>query len=132
MIPSDSIDPAAPPDAGVIPEHMVILLLEGGQRFLAQAQEAMLSEEPMLRDHYLKKVLAILQELNNRLNPEQAGDLVVNLAKVYEWWGREILAAGESDDVARLKIISAQMGEIRKAWGQWLFRGEGLTENPEF
>lgn len=126
--PTASSHPAAPE----IPEHMVVLLLEGGQRLLSETQLAIQKRDPILRDHYLKKALVVLQELNNRLNPDHSGDLVTNLTKVYDWWGHEILEGGQQDDVDRLKLVSAQMGEIRKAWEQLLFRGEGLTENPEF
>lgn len=128
----ESIGPSPFPEAKEIPEHMVVLLLEGGQRFLAQAQEAIHRKEPLIRDHYLKRVMAILHELNSRLNPEQSSELVMNLSRVYDWWCCEILEACDRDDVDRLKTVSHQMGEIRKAWEQLLFRGEGLTENPEF
>jgi flagellar protein FliS len=124
--------PTPVPATAEIPEHMVVLLLEGAQRFLAQAQDAIRRKDSLIRDHYLKKVLVILRELNSRLNPEQGGDLVMNLTKVYDFWGHEILAGGEQDDADRLKVIFDQMGEIRQAWEQLLFRGEGLTENPEF
>jgi flagellar protein FliS len=122
----------ASPESPDIPEHTAVLLLEGGQRFLAKAEEAMQDKDPVLRDYYLKRVLAILLELSKRLNQEQGGELVHNLIRLYDWWGRSVLVASEHDDVARLKDISAQMGEIRKAWEQVLFRGEGMSENPEF
>ncbi len=121
-----------PPEAAPIPEHMVVLLLEGGQRHLAKAQEAIRSQNPMVRDHHINKVLGILTELVTRLNHEQGSDLVDNLVRVYDWWGREVVEAGVLNDEDRLKVISSQMGEIRKSWEQVLFQGEGLSENPEF
>lgn len=111
---------------------MVVLLLEGGQRHLAKVQGAIRCQDPMVRDQYLKRVLSILKELNRRLNHEQGGELVDNLIRVYDWWGREIQAAGAEDDAYRLKVISSQMGEVRKAWQHVLFQGVGLSENPDF
>jgi len=128
----DSIGSPAPPEPKEIPEHMVVLLLEGGQRFLVKAEEAILRRDPPSRDHSLKKVLAILAELNHRLDPVHGGSLALNLSRVYDWWGREILEAGLTDDVDRLRSIHAQMGDIRRSWEQVLFKGEGMSENPEF
>lgn len=109
----------------------MILLLEGAQRFLAKAEEAIFNEDSLLRDFYLKRVLAILLELSRRVNCEQGGALVNNLIKVYGWWGREVLNGGEQDDVERLKVVSSQMGEIKKSWEHVLFKGQGMSEYPE-
>jgi flagellar protein FliS len=128
----ETLDHIAPAMPAEIPEHIVVLLLEGGQRLLEKAEEAIRRQEPMIRDHYLRRVLAILQELNRRLNHEQGGELVDNLIQVYDWWGREVVEAGEQEDVDRLKLIASQMGEIRRSWEHVLFQGEGMSENLEF
>jgi flagellar protein FliS len=120
------------PQPAEIPEHMVVLLLEAAQRFLGKAEETIQSQDPLLRDFYLKKVLAILLELTNRLNGEAGGELVINLIRIYDWWGREVVDGGEQNDIARLKSVSSQMGDIRKAWDQVLFQGQGMSENPDF
>lgn len=121
----------AMPEPGAIPEHMVVLLLEGAQRFLDKAEEAIHHREPLVRDHHLKKVLAILKELHRCLNHDQGGPLVDSLIQVYAWWGQEVQAAGAADDAHRLQIIASQMGEIRKTWEHVLFKGEGMSETPE-
>lgn len=128
----DSPQPGATSEPQAIPEHMVVLLLEGAQRFLAEAQEAIRRQDSSIRDYFINKVLAILTELVNRLNGEAGGDLVDNLVRIYDWWGREILEAAIQNDDHRLKVVALQMGEIRRSWEQVLFRGEGLSENPEF
>jgi len=111
---------------------MVVLLLEGGQRFLGEVQGAIQRQDPGSRDYYANRVLAILTELVNCLNGEAGGDLVDNLVRIYDWWGAGVLEAASANDGPRLKIIAAQMGEIRKSWEQVLFQGVGLSENPEF
>ena len=114
-----------------IPEHMAVLLLEAGQRFLLKIEEAISCGDPRPKDHFIKKVLAIIEELHRRLNHEQGGELVDNLIWLYAWWRREILEAGEKGNVERLSRIRAQMGDIRQAWEFVLFRGEGMSESPE-
>jgi len=123
---------AGPSDGWEVPEHAVVLLLEAGERFLANAEEAVKLQQPMVRDHFIRKVCAILQELHRRLNHEQGGDLVNNLVRVYDWWTREILDAAARNDEDQLRVIGAQMADIRRAWEHVLFQGVGLTENPEF
>ena len=126
-----SLEPSNPPEPGLIPEHMVVLLLEGGQRFLAKAEEAGRRRDVTTRDFFLKKIDVVLKELHKRLNHAEGGDLVNNLIRLYDWWGREIPAAAAAGDIARLKLASEQMGEIRRAWEFVLFQGEGMSESPE-
>jgi flagellar protein FliS len=114
-----------------IPEHVVVLLLEAGQRFLVQIEESIRSGDPRLTEYFIKKVLAILEELHRRLNHDQGGELVDNLIRLYDWWCGEILDAGELEDAGRLIRVRTQMGDIRQAWEHVLFRGEGLSEGPE-
>lgn len=121
---------AAPPAPAEIPEHMVVLLLEGGQRCLEKAGAAMGRQDSLLVEHSLKRFLTILQELDRRLNHEQGGELVANLTRIYAMWGNEVLAAVEENDQARLTRLFAQVGEIRRSWEQVLFRGEGMSESP--
>lgn len=99
-----------------IPEHIIVLLLEGAQRFLARAIDAIQRGDGVLRDRALKRIKPILKELDSRLNHEQGGELVGNLIRIYDWWDREISDAGAHADVDRLQGISTQMGEIRRAW----------------
>ncbi|NWJ41140.1 MAG: flagellar protein FliS [Geothrix sp.] len=114
-----------------VPEHMVVLLLEGGQRVLVKLEEAIASDDPRLKAHFTKKMLAILDELRRRLNHDQGGDLVDTLDRLYDWWHREILLARSNGDVERLKRVHAQMGDMRQAWEYVLFQGEGMSESPE-
>lgn len=113
-----------------IPEHVVILLLEAAQRFMLKLEENLGVDEPRLKEHFTKKVLAILEELHRRLNHDQGGELVDNLILLYGWWHHEILKAGEQADVERLKRVCTQMGDMRQAWEFVLFRGEGMSESP--
>ena len=119
-------DPTPEAPSG-IPEHMVVLLLEAGQRFVVKLQEVVALDDPRPRAHFSKKVLAILEELDRRLNHEQGGELVDNLTRLHAWWRKEVLQAGETGDLERLGRVHAQMGEIRYAWEQVLFRGAGMT-----
>jgi flagellar secretion chaperone FliS len=119
-----------PPGSAQAPEHLVVLLLEGGQRFLAKAEEAIQHKDSMACRYFLKRVGSILKELHLRLNHAEGGELVENFIRLYDWWAREISEAGAQEDARRLKVVASQMGEIRKSWEFVLFRGEGMSESP--
>ena len=127
-----SMETSTPSEPTAIPEHMVVLLLEAGQRFVVKLQEVVALDDPRPRVHFSKKVLAILEELDRRLNHEQGGELVDNLTRMHAWWRKEVLQACEAGDLERLGRVHAQMGEIRYAWEQVLFRGTGMTGNASF
>lgn len=114
-----------------IPEHIVVLLLEGAQRLVARLKEAIAAGDPRLLNHFTRKALAVIDELDHRLNHEEGGELVNNLARLYDWWRQEILLAGEQGGIDRLQCIQAQMGDIRQAWEHVLFEGEGMSESPD-
>jgi len=126
-------DPTTAPvqnEPPAVPEHMVVLLLEGGQRILVKLEEAVAAKDPRLKDHFVKKALAILGELRRRLNREQGGELVDNLLRLYDWWHREILLGRSNGDIDRLRRVRTQMDDMRQAWEYVLFKGEGMSESP--
>jgi flagellar protein FliS len=112
------------------PQQLVALLLEGGQRFLAQARQAMGRKDFAAKARSINRTLAIVEELVLRLDQEQGGELALNLARLYDWWSREILAASATKDEARLDRISRQMGELRQAWEQLERQGSGDPSIP--
>jgi flagellar protein FliS len=103
---------------GASPEQLVALLLEGAQRFVSQASQAISRKDFGAKGLALNKVSAIIEELEVRLDLEQGGELAQNLFRVYEWWSREIFEAGVHLDAQRLERVSVQMGDMRQTWEQ--------------
>ena len=98
--------------------QLVALLLEGGQRFLFQAVQALDRKDYEAKARHTNRVLAIIEELTNRLDVENGGGLAQNLQGLHRWWSSEILEASRTKDVKRLEEVHRQMGEIRQAWEQ--------------
>jgi flagellar protein FliS len=103
---------------GASPEQLVAMLLEGAQRFLAQAGQAMERKDYQAKGQALNRVSAIIEELAVRLNLDEGGELVENLMRLYDWWGREVIEAGSLLDGSRLERVSRQMGDLRQTWEQ--------------
>ncbi len=101
---------------GASPEGLVALLLEGGQRFLAQAAQAIQRKDVAERARLVGRVLAILDELMTRLNHEEGGEVVTNLVRLYDWWGFETVQASTANDASRIERVIRQMGDLRETW----------------
>jgi flagellar protein FliS len=116
---------------GASPLRMVVLLLEGGQKFLGHAVQALNQRDYALKARKTNTVLAIIDELAQRLDFERGGDLARNLDRIYDWWTREVLQASADKDGGRLERVARQMGELRQAWEQLERQGAGSAEMPE-
>lgn len=101
---------------GASPEQLVAMLLEGGQRFLAQAIKAVESRDVAVKARMVNRVSAIIEELLVRLNHEDGGEVVTNLVRVYDWWLHELYEASSANQAARLERISMQMSALRDTW----------------
>ena len=115
-----------------IPEHIVVILLEAAERLTIKVEGAFAHEDPRPREHFVHKIEAILEDLDARLNHEEGGNLVDELARTYAWWRSEVGEASRQGDAERLGRVRTQMGDIRRAWEHVLFEGEGMSGNPEF
>ena len=103
---------------GASPEELVSILLEGAQKFLLQAIAAIRVRDIENKARLVNRVSAILEELTLGLNYEDGGELVSNLARIYEWWIRELFAASQKGDIDRLLFIGQQMAEMRGTWNE--------------
>jgi len=117
---------------GANPEQQAALLLEAGQRFLGKAIKAMEQKDHLELSRCLSRVTEIINESIIRLNHESGGELVENLAKIYDWWVWEVFEASVTKDTARLGAISHHMGEIREAWEQFHEKQARVAQASEF
>lgn len=101
---------------GASPELLVALLLEGGQRFLNQALNAMKTHDLPGQARYVNRVADIILALRERLNHEDGGELVENLVRIYDWWTDVLFDASMKAEPERLQMISNQMGSLRATW----------------
>ncbi|WP_306590689.1 flagellar export chaperone FliS [Geothrix sp. 21YS21S-4] len=114
---------------GASPEQMTALLLEGGQRFIKQAQEAMRQRNLADQARHTNRIADIILELKERLNHEDGGEVVQNLIRIYEWWTNEVFDGAQRDQPERLQRVSIQMGEMRETWEE-LHRRKTVANTP--
>ena len=113
------------------PVQQAALLMEAGQRFLGKAATAIEQKNFTEMGRCLRLVTEIINEALCRLNYEDGGELVDNLSKVYDKWTEMVFEASKSYDVARLRIVAGQMGEIRQAWEQLAEKQAAELQNSE-
>jgi len=119
---------------GASPEQQAALIMEAGQRHLGKAVQALNRKDISGAAHSLTRVLDAITEATLRLNYEDGGELVENLEKLYDWWTRELVAAGHLRDSRRLAVVGEQMGDIRQAWEQLHEKKTGTAQGtmPSF
>jgi flagellar protein FliS len=114
------------------PEQLVAILLEGGQRYLGMAINAMERKDYRQQASSLSRVGEFILELGNRLNLEEGGELAANLDKLYAWWTTELFEASRDRDLGRLRGISQMMGELRTTWEELHTRNIRGAKTSEF
>ena len=107
------------------PEHLALLLLEGGQRFLVRAMEALQRGDAIIARHYRRRLATVLRELDHGLDHGAGGELVETLSGLYTWWGEEATRACEAGDPRTLGLIFEQMSEVRHGWEQAIYQAAG-------
>ena len=101
---------------GASSEQLVAMLLEGGQRFISLVLQAMKDHDLPNQSRYVNRVSDIIVGLRERLNFDDGGELVENLARIYDWWMNELFDGAMKGEPARLQRISGQMGEFKETW----------------
>jgi flagellar protein FliS len=100
------------------PEQQAALIMEAGQLHLGRAIQALARNDFATATRSYIRVAEVIQEATIRLDLEGGGELAHNLAKLYEWWTRNIMVASREKNTVRLAAVASSMGEIRQAWEQ--------------
>jgi flagellar secretion chaperone FliS len=117
---------------GASPEQLVALLLEGGQRFINLALQAMKNHDLPSQGRYVNRAADIIFGLKERLNYEEGGEVVENLVRIYDWWTNELFEGAMKNQPERLQLIFNQMGEFKSTWEELHQRkaGSGQSLQP--
>ena len=97
------------------PERLVVMLYDGGLRFLAQAAAAMRGGDFTLSRARLHRATAIIDELNVSLDMDQ-GEVAERLRSIYLFSKRYLMEASVEQDPARIDRVASLLGELRDAF----------------
>jgi flagellar protein FliS len=104
---------------GASPEQQAALIMEAGQLHLGKAIQALTRGDRAAAARSFLRVTEVITEATVRLDLDEGGELAQNLAKLYEWWSREIMMASHAQNTDRLTAVAKQMGDLRQAWEQF-------------
>jgi flagellar protein FliS len=100
------------------PEQLCVMLLEGAQRFLLQAINAIKARDFGDKSKFVNRVSAIVEELMIQVDTNSENELAVNLSRVYEWWMNQLFEGSRKNQHEKLEMIYTQMGDMKNTWTQ--------------
>jgi len=117
--------------------QLIIMLYDEAARQLSMAIEMLelKNENKKIHDKIEKinkaimKAEEIITELMVSLDFDQGGDVAKNLFALYSWFNKELLEAGISQDVDRIKNVRNMFGELQDSWKKIVLTVE--SENRE-
>jgi flagellar protein FliS len=87
------------------PDRLLIMLFEGGIRFLTRAQSSLQNKDYEAANKWLLKVQDILSELIVTLDMEQGGQIATNLFELYDFYRSELIVANLKKEPERLQPV---------------------------
>ena len=97
------------------PEKLLIMLFNGGIKFIHQAEQAIEVKDYATADKCLLRIQDILMELIYTLDMKQ-GDISQNLRRLYEFYHREVVQANLHKDAKRLGPVLDFFVLFRDTW----------------
>src|SRR5271166_1321490 len=94
------------------PAQLVVMLYDGAQRFLRQADAAMRAREIERAHNALRRVELILANLDGVLDHDQDAQLAARLSSVYRFCLAHLRRARFEQDPAKLEEVAALLGEL--------------------
>ena len=98
------------------PIELVLLLTDGLLDELARARAHIVAKRYEQRANSINKCVEIITGLSSSLDLEQGGEVVNNLARLYEFSTIHLNAAGIKQDPAMIDEVVNIMTTIRKGW----------------
>jgi flagellar protein FliS len=117
--------------------QLIIMLYEEAVRQLTLAIEMLELKNANKKIHdkiekinkAIMKAEEIITELMVSLDFDQGGDVAKNLFSLYSWFNKELLEAGISQDVERIKTVKNMFMELHDSWKKIVHTVE--SENRE-
>lgn len=108
------------------PERLVVMLFEGALSFLARAGAASRAGNTMRAGENVRRVVAILDELNLSLDMSR-GDIPKRLRSIYLFCKRQLIEAQSANDAELMDTVARLLGELHEAFAQVADRSLAAT-----
>jgi flagellar protein FliS len=98
------------------PVELVLLLTDGLLDELARARAHIVARRYELKGASIDKCVEIINGLSSSLDFDQGGEVVENLARLYDFCATRLHGAGIKLDPAMLDEVAEILGTIRQGW----------------
>lgn len=119
---------AAAEVTGIDRERLLQLVLDGGQRFLQLAREALVAGDVGRFVGHLARAQAIVAELQGTLDFRAGGEIATNLARLYEFLLLHLTEANARRSLRHLDEVIEVYGTIAGAYRDILSRGATVAD----
>jgi len=106
------------------PEQLCVIFLEGAQRFLMQAINAVKERNLQDKARFVNRVSAIIEELTVQLNHDEESELVINLSRIYEWWMNQLFEGSRENSAEKMELIYRQMSSMKTTWEELIHKSQ--------
>ena len=107
---------------------LIVMLYDGLIHYLRKARQKIEVNDVEGAHNYLVRSRQIVSELLSTLKPEQAGEIGMNLQRLYAYAFNQIVEANIYKDVERIDEVIGIMSTLREAVRKR--RTAGFTPNP--
>lgn len=98
------------------PHQLISLLMDGALERLRLGKACISNGQITAKAAALHRVVEIIDELRMSLNHSVGGEMAANMARLYDYMARRILAANLGNDAQALDEVIGLLGQIRGAW----------------
>lgn len=114
---------AAAEVTGIDRERLLLLVLDGGQRFLRLARESLVAGDVARFVEHLARAQAIVAELQSTLDHQAGGDIAPSLHRLYDFILVHMTEANARRSLQHLDEVLSVYGTIADAYRAILGRG---------
>ncbi len=100
------------------PEQLMLMLYDGGVRFIGLAILAIENKTIDKRAYYINKASAIISEFAATLDHSQDAKLAADLDALYAYMLNRLQDANLENDTAPLKEVKKLLGDLRVTWAE--------------
>nr|WP_145545903.1 flagellar export chaperone FliS [Variovorax boronicumulans] len=102
--------------ANASPVQLVLILLDGLLEELARTRAHIAARRFTEKAQSLDKCVDILNGLSSALDPERGGEVVGNLARLYDYCSWRLYRAGSDLDPAMVDEVAGLLRTLRAGW----------------
>ena len=100
------------------PEQLVVMLFDGAIRFGRRGIQALSTGDRAAGTHQIRRVSAIVSELDNSLDMELGGEIATNLHAIYSFASRLLLEAALHGDAPKVRQVIELLQPLRDAFAE--------------